>query len=187
VAVFLQTERMTLRPFTENDTENLYALDNDPGVMRYLDGGRPASRERICEEILPRMIRHHPCLSLPGFWAAEEKANGEFLGWFEFRPLKDDSAAEVELGYRLRTATWGRGYATEGSLALIAKGFAELGVERVMAQTMTVNSASRRVMEKAGLRYVRTFFQDWPDAIDGSEQGEVEYELRKEEWAALRG
>jgi RimJ/RimL family protein N-acetyltransferase len=78
-----------------------------------------------------------------------------FLGWFEFRPLDDDSSAVVELGYRLNKAAWGRGYATDGARALMDKGFTELAVERVTANTMAVNQASRRVMEKSGLS-VRT-------------------------------
>jgi RimJ/RimL family protein N-acetyltransferase len=65
---------------------------------------------------------------------------------------------------------------------LIRTGFTELGVERVTANTMTVNTASRRVMEKAGLTFLRTFTQDWPDAIEGSKHGEVEYELTRAVW-----
>ncbi len=89
---------------------------------------------------------------------------------------------EVELGYRLRKSDWGKGYATEGSRALIHKGFAELGVQRVVASTMVVNVASRRVMEKAGLKLVRTFHQPWPDSIEGEEEGDVEYGLLRSEW-----
>jgi RimJ/RimL family protein N-acetyltransferase len=55
-------------------------------------------------------------------------------------------------------------------------------VERVFAHTMTVNVRSRRVMEKTGLRYVRTFFEEWPETIEGSEHGDVEYALTREEW-----
>jgi RimJ/RimL family protein N-acetyltransferase len=57
-------------------------------------------------------------------------------------------------------------------------------VARVRAETMVVNVASRRVMEKAGLRYVRTFHQEWPDPIPGDEEGDVEYALTRAEWAA---
>ena len=64
--------------------------------------------------------------------------------------------------YRLWKSAWGKGYATEGSRALIRKGFTEFGVQRVVAQAMAVNQASRRVMEKAGLKLVRTFHQPWP-------------------------
>jgi len=87
-----------------------------------------------------------------------------------------------KLGYRLRRSAWGKGYATEGSRALIQRGFTELGVERVVASTMVVNIASRRVMEKAGLKFVRTFHQPWPDYIEGQEEGDVEYALLRSEW-----
>jgi RimJ/RimL family protein N-acetyltransferase len=104
------------------------------------------------------------------------------VGWFHFRPANGAQPNEVELGHRLRTSAWGNGYATEGSRALIHKGFDELGVERVVASTMVVNAASRRVMEKAGLRFVRRFHQPWPDSIEGEEQGDVEYALLRSEW-----
>jgi hypothetical protein len=70
-------------------------------------------------------------------------------------------------------------------VALIDKGFSELGVQRVVASTIVVNVASRRVMEKAGLRFVRTFHQPWPDYIDGEEEGDVEYALRRSEWEQI--
>ncbi|WP_433509072.1 GNAT family N-acetyltransferase [Nonomuraea sp. CA-143628] len=176
--IYLETDRLTLRRFTETDADDLVALNNDPDVMRYLNGGKATPREVIVGEILPAFI------SGGHFFAAVERETGEFLGWFHLRPSKDGAEDEPELGYRLRTSCWGKGYATEGSLALIDKAFAELGARRVFAQTMAVNRGSRRVMEKCGLRFVRTFFQDWPDAIDGSDQGEVEYELLRSDWAA---
>ena len=114
--------------------------------------------------------------------AAVEKSTNRFVGWFHFRPAEGATLDEVELGYRLRKAAWGQGYATEGSRALIHKGFTELGVHRVVAETMVVNAASRRVMEKAGLAYVRTFHQPWPYPIEGSEHGDIEYALRKDDW-----
>ncbi len=94
----------------------------------------------------------------------------------------DPDPAGAELGYRLRRDAWGHGYATEGSRALIAKGFGELGLSRIWAQTMAVNTRSRRVLEKSGLRYVRTFFMDFDDPIPGTEKGEVEYAITRSEW-----
>jgi RimJ/RimL family protein N-acetyltransferase len=183
--IFLETERLVLRAFTEADVPDLIALDSDPNVMRFINGGKPTSREEIRDRTLPRLLHVHPGLGTRGYWAAQEKATGAFLGWFEFRPLDDHNPSVVELGYRLNKAAWGRGYATEGSRALIRKGFTELGVERVTANTMTVNAGSRRVMEKADLQFVRTFTGDWPEAIDGSEHGEVEYELTRTAWERL--
>ncbi|MEV8057980.1 GNAT family N-acetyltransferase [Streptomyces antimycoticus] len=184
--VFLETERLVLRPFTEADADHLFALDSDPDVMRFLNGGKPTSRETVQAQILPRLLHDHPCFGTRGYWATEEKATGTFLGWFEFRPLDDHSPAVVELGYRLNKAAWGKGYAPEGARALIHKGFTDLGVERVTADTMAVNTRSRRVMEKAGLSFLRNFTGDWPEAIEGSEHGEVEYELTRAAWEQRR-
>ncbi|MER5738832.1 MULTISPECIES: GNAT family N-acetyltransferase [unclassified Streptomyces] len=183
---FLETDRLVLRAFTAADIDHLLALDNDPEVMRFINGGRPTSRESIETRTLPRLLHDYPCWETRGYWAAQERLTGTFLGWFEFRPLEEHSAAVVELGYRLNQAAWGRGYATEGSRALVRKGFAELGVERVTANTMAVNARSRRVMEKSGLSFVRNFTGDWPEAIEGSEHGEVEYELTRTEWEQPR-
>lgn len=184
--IFLETERLVLRAFTEADADHLLALDNDADVMRFINGGRPTSLETIQARTLPRLLHVHPCFGTRGYWAAEEKATGVFLGWFEFRPLADHSPAVVELGYRLHKAAWGSGYATEGSRALIRKGFTDFGVKRVTANTMAVNTGSRRVMEKAGLSFVRSFTGDWPETIEGSEHGEVEYELTWTDWKQRR-
>ena len=180
--VYLETERLVLRRFTEADVDNLFELDSDPEVMRFLTGGKPTPREVIRNETLPRILHYYERFKGFGFWAAIEKTSEEFLGWFEFRPPEGSDSDIVELGYRLRRSAWGKGYATEGSRALIRKGFSELGVQRVVAQTMTVNIASRRVMEKAGLTLERTLHQSWPEPIEGAEQGEVEYRLRKADW-----
>ncbi|MFD1935994.1 GNAT family N-acetyltransferase [Nonomuraea mangrovi] len=186
VHITLETERLTLRRLTEDDLDNLFALNNDPEVMRFLNGGKPVPREEIRDVGLPALLAYYDRPGGFGFWAAEEKATGEFIGWFHFRPGKDAPPGELELGYRLRRSAWGKGYGTEGSRALIDRGFTEQGVERVTAYTMAVNTGSRRVMEKSGLTFVRTFFEDWPEAIEGSEHGEVEYALTKSEWAAAR-
>ena len=180
--VFLETERLLLRRFTESDVANLHELDGDPEVMRFINGGRPVSRDVIRNEILPRFLRAYERFEGFGVWAAIERSTGQFVGWFEFYPRKDAGPEEVELGYRLRRSAWGKGYATEGSRALIRKGFTELGVQRVVAETMAVNAASRRVMEKAGLKYVRTFHQEWQERIEGDEHGDVEYALAKVDW-----
>jgi len=179
--IFLETERLLLRRFTEADVNNLCDLDSDPDVMRLLTG-KPTPRDVIQNETLPGILHYYERFEGYGSWAAIEKSSGDFLGWFAFRPPDGASPDDVELGYRLRTSAWGNGYATEGSRALIRKGFTELGVRRVWAQTMAVNIRSRRVMEKAGLSYVRTFHEEFDDPLPGTEHGEVEYALTKADW-----
>jgi RimJ/RimL family protein N-acetyltransferase len=181
--VYLETDRLLLRQFARDDMDAIVELDGDPAVTRFTSGGRPTPREEVSDDILPYWLGFHERGEPFGFWAAVEKATGAFVGWFHFRPHPGGPPpAGVELGYRLRQSAWGKGYATEASRALIRKGFTELGVERVYAETMAVNVASRRVMEKAGLRYVRTFHQDWPYRIPGDEHGDVEYALTRSEW-----
>jgi RimJ/RimL family protein N-acetyltransferase len=180
--IFLETDRLVLRRFTEDDVDNLVELDSDPDVMRFINGGRPTPRHEVETDLLPAFLDYYERFAGYGFWAAVEKSTGHFIGWFHFRPGKDAPPGEIELGYRLRKVAWGKGYATEGSRALIGKGFTELGVKRVVASTMVVNVASRRVMEKAGLEFVRIFHQEWPDKIDGDEEGDVEYALLQSDW-----
>jgi RimJ/RimL family protein N-acetyltransferase len=187
VQIFLETERLVLRRFTEDDVDNLVELDSDPDVMHFITGGRPTPRDEIEGDILPAFLDYYERFAGYGFWAALERSSGRFVGWFHLRPGKAAQPDEVELGYRLHRSAWGKGYATEGSRALIDKGFAELGVQRVVAFTMVVNVASRRVMEKAGLRFVRTFHEPWPYYIEGEEQGDVEYALSRSEWEQLGG
>lgn len=180
--VFLETERLTLRRFTRDDVENLVELDSDPEVMHFINGGRATPREEVENDILPAFFGYYERFAGYGFWAAVEKSTGRFVGWFHLRPATGAPAGELELGYRLRRSAWGTGYATEGARALIDSGFAEHGVQRVVASTMVVNVASRRVMEKAGLKFVRIFHQPWPDHIEGEEEGDVEYALLRSEW-----
>jgi len=173
--VFLETERLLLRQFTLDDVDNLYNLDSDPEVMRFV-GGTPTSREAVENHYLPAYLGYYERGDRYGFWAAVERSTGDFLGWFHLRPEERSRADEAELGYRLRAAAWGKGYATEGSRALIYKAFTELGVQRVLASTAINNFASRRVLEKAGLTFVRQFYHMSP-AGDA-----VEYVLEKEHW-----
>jgi RimJ/RimL family protein N-acetyltransferase len=178
----MRTKRLTLRQFRPEDLDDLAALDSDPEVMRFLTGGRAIPREEVADVLLPRYCAGYERWAAFGTWAAED-ADG-FVGWFALEPLKEapDGERVVELGYRIARDRWGRGYATEGSIALVRKAFTELGVEQVRAQTMSVNARSRKVMEKAGLAYERTFFGDWGEPIEGSDQGDVWYAADRDAW-----
>ena len=190
------TERLALRRFTSADAANLLSLDGDPQVMRFLTG-TTRSLAQIRDEVLPDLAGCH--LRYPGFgyWAAESRAGGQFIGWFGLRPVTptgdaiehwpdaDGDTGVASLGYRLRRSAWGQGYATEGARALVRLAFTGLGLREVVATTMAVNTGSRRVMEKAGLRYARTVHLDWPEPLDGNEHGDVEYRLLRDDWLNL--
>jgi RimJ/RimL family protein N-acetyltransferase len=185
VRIYLETGRLTLRRFTADDEDHLFELDSDPAVMRFITGGKPTPRAEIRDRLIPSFLSYYQGSGEFGYWAAEATPSGQFLGLFHLQPAQPaqpGQSGEAELGYRLRKAAWGNGYATEGCRSLIRKGFTELGVQRVTAQTMTVNAASRRVLEKSGMTYVRTINPGFTKGLAGSEHGDAEYAVSRTEW-----
>ncbi|MCL1471685.1 GNAT family N-acetyltransferase [Argonema antarcticum] len=163
---FIETERLILRQFNDEDADNLFALDNDPEVMRFINGGNPADRAFIQEKVLPRIRSYYSKYENYGIWAAIEKSSQDFMGWFHLYPAIENAFAveinlvkddEIALGYRLKRDKWGKGYATECSRLLVEKGFSQWGVQRVVAWALAENKASIRVMEKAGLKFEKEF------------------------------
>lgn len=177
----METDRL-LRDFVPGDIDELVRLHNDPAVMKHLTGGAPISRATIEAEYHERFVAY-------GYRAGVEKVSDRFIGWYGLHDARgggdEDEPGDQWLGYRLHRDAWGHGYATEGVRALIDEGFRQRGVQRVRAATMAVNAPSRRVMERAGLTYVRTFHEEWDDPLPGTELGEVEYALTREAWERL--
>ncbi len=183
---YLETERLSLRRFTADGAELLIELDSDPEVMRYLSGGEPTAPEVVRDDYIPAILGGYERWGGKfGLYAAYEKDNDTFIGWFYLRPGREPEAPldVADIGYRLRQTAWGKGYATEGSRALLVKAFTELGVRLIWAETAVMNRRSRNVMEKLGMTYRRNIPTP-PDMamIDGAEHGGVEYEITKEQW-----
>ncbi|WP_405058223.1 GNAT family N-acetyltransferase [Kribbella sp. NBC_01505] len=179
----MESGRLGLRRFTGADVGLLVGLDSDVEVMRFLTG-RVTSREEVVGVVLPGMLRvydEHPGL---GTFAAEEKDGGAFVGWFGLQPT--DDATTVDVGYRLNRKSWGKGYATEGTRMLIEYAFTELGMERVVADTMAVNHRSRAVMRRSGMRFARLWHEHFDEPLPGTEFGEVEYAIDRRTWEAGR-
>jgi RimJ/RimL family protein N-acetyltransferase len=159
MAVVLETGRLVLRRLTEADAGNLLMLESDPDVVRHL-GRQPLPDADACR-------RHIRCRVLPsygrpgghGVWAVLERTGGAFVGVCSLKPALDARYAsgmgyrpdEAELGYGLRKASWGSGYATELARALVRRALLDLGQARVVASVAAANAASIRVLEKAGL------------------------------------
>ena len=168
------TIRLNLRPVTPADRAQLIALEADTEVMHFLNGGQP-----VPEEGLPDADFLTPRGTEPEVMVAHERISGDFVGWFAlFDDGQVDGVRTAEVGYRLRRTTWGKGFATEGVLALVAEAFDTMGFGRVRAQTMSVNLASRRVLEKAGFHRVETEYPRLTGPIPGDDQSEVVYEIR---------
>lgn len=183
--IHVETERLVLRDLTPDDVDDLVALDTDPDVAKWSMDPIP-SREDVEQRHVPYFQQLYEQSPGFGFWAAEEKASGAFLGWLHLRPREGHPDDEPELGYRLHGSAWGKGYATEGSRAVIDKAFTELPIRRIVAETAGFHVASRRVMEKSGLRLVREFESSYPPLGPDDVLGDVEYAITRREWAQQR-
>ena len=111
---YLETERLALRRFTESDVDDLCALDSDPAVMRFISGGAATPREVIQARVLPWFMSFYTQGEALGFWAALEKASGDFIGWFGLHPEAGRDPGDLALGYRLRKTSWRKGYSMAG-------------------------------------------------------------------------
>lgn len=174
----LRTSRLLLVPLTDLHLELEVELESDPEVMRFVGG--VGSREESVGSHARRMARAERVDGL-GYWAAY--AGDDFVGlvWAPpaHGPDQPDDPSVCDLGYRLLRRSWGNGFATEGSRALLDHAFGTVGQSRVIAQTLETNAPSRAVMERLGMRYVRTFRSEGDT--------EVEYELTREMWERAQG
>jgi RimJ/RimL family protein N-acetyltransferase len=178
-----ETARTRLRALTADDLELLLQLDADPGVLRYITGGAPLPRAEMIDWVLPRFLGPAAQGHGLGFYVAHDRATDSFLGWAHLR--RDEAEpAWVEVGYRLRTAWWGNGLATEITQALIHIAFAVRGELTVSARALVGNAASRRVMEKCGLRDAGTYLlpPDRRGSLDLPARDAFVYTLARADW-----
>jgi RimJ/RimL family protein N-acetyltransferase len=181
----LNTERLRLVPLAGEHLEFEVELDSDAEVMRYIVG-RAASRAEVEEAHRRRLAAAGEVPGL-GYWIGF--AGGDFVGWWILRPPPGPDqpkvAGEADLGYRILRRYWRQGYAGEGARELIRYGFADIGLTRVLAQTMAVNTASRATMNAVGMTFARAFnsAEPYDDPIPGADEGEVEYEITRTAWA----
>lgn len=146
-AAGLTTARLALRRFTPDDLEWLHRLNGDATIKRYMGG--PATRAQTEALLRDRILGYytqHPGL---GIWVTLERATGAAIGFHLLNNIQGET--ELQVGYVLDPAYWGRGYATEMCAALLRYGFTELALPRLHAITDHANVASQRVLLKAGL------------------------------------
>lgn len=147
--VIAETKRLILRHFEPSDLAALMGVFGDPEVMRYGDGPQPPAWARGW---LTNALESYERRGYAP-WAVVEKRRGDLIGYcglFHFPDI--NGRAEIEIGYRLARAWWGRGYATEAVIAAREYAFKYLGIPRLIALIDPANAASTRVAEKAGLR-----------------------------------
>lgn len=159
-----------MRKLTLDDFEVLARIRAKEEVSRYL--GTLAMQTP--EKIAARLQFYISCYETHGFGvsAVLRKSDGEFIGWGGLQPLED--SGEIEVGYGFDTPHWGRGYATEMAEAWLRYGFEEAGLERIVAVAVPENTASRRVMEKLGMKFEK-YAEHYQNQC-------VRYAIRREEF-----
>jgi RimJ/RimL family protein N-acetyltransferase len=151
----LDTPRLHLRPLSMGDADALYALHQNPEMLRHFGDGHLYDRD----ESRTWLEWHSDLWEVAGyrFFAAELRADGRFVGWVGLDKVLDDPEldGQTEIGWFIDRALWRQGLATEGARASLDFGFGSLGLDRIIARYHTVNIASGRVMQKIGMHYWR--------------------------------
>jgi len=147
----MRTEHLVFSPWSEADWLALKPIATDPEVMRYISDGLPWPDDRIQEFVERQMT----CLRECGFcmWRLLEPDTDQMIGFCGLQPLAN--TPDIEIGWWLARSHWGRGLATEAARAVLHDGFERAGLDRIVAVAQPANGASRRVMEKLGMRYER--------------------------------
>ncbi len=175
MSIFLETKRLMIKMPSLEYLNEVFLLDSDPIVMNFMGGPRTVKSAR---EWLEKNIGHQERNGF-GFGLVFEKETGLFIGRAGLLYLAyDENQPDIELGYRLHKAFWGKGYATELAKALVNWGFEHLSVNKLVAVINPNNMRSRRVLEKVGMHYEgKSKYYD--DEVD-------RYEILKHEWIELK-
>lgn len=164
----LETDRLILRPLEEKDVDAIFAMRSDVEVMRFIR--EPQNRNESVSWV--KLVSSRWETEQIGFCAVIDKETDKFLGWCGIWKLKETD--ELEVGYAIEKKFWKKGYATEAAAECLRYAFEKLNADVIVAVALPANAASRRVMEKLGMRY------DYTGEFYGREL--VHYSITKEEF-----
>jgi ribosomal-protein-alanine N-acetyltransferase len=151
----IETERLLLRGFQDEDAPRLFAGFQDPVTSRFW-----FTPDRSVEESAARIDRNRKAWSEHAFgdWAVVEKTSGRYMGFCGLHFIS--GMREVNLGYLLAKEFWGRGYATEACRAAVRFGFETAALGLIIGVTHPDNGASIRVLKKCGMTYWKDVVRD---------------------------
>ena len=168
------SQRLTYRLMTKDDAQDLFELDSDPDVMRYITQGQTTPMEEVLSVFIPRFEKYTNAAQGWGLWKVNLETTDEFLGWILIRPMGFYSDTpeldNLEIGWRFKQLTWGKGYATEAATA-VKDALANLaitnntGVTYLSAIADTANSGSINIMKKLGMKHVKSYEHKSGDEI----------------------
>jgi len=156
--IHIETERLLIRELQSSDDQGMFELDSDAEVMRYI-GRKPVESIEESREVIAFVRQQYEANGI-GRWAVIEKETGDFLGWVGFKLIQELTNNHInfyDFGYRFVRRSWGRGFATEASIASLHFGKKELKLPDIYAMTDVNNGASRHILEKLGFQLLETF------------------------------
>ncbi|HEX4817898.1 MAG TPA: GNAT family N-acetyltransferase [Nonomuraea sp.] len=174
----METERLIMRRWREEDREPFAAMNADPEVMEHFPA--PLTREQS-DAFVDRIERQFDERGY-SLWALEERATGRFIGFtgLAWQAFDAPFLPAAEVGWRLTRPAWGHGYATEAARRAVAYAFAEAGLDEIISMTAATNARSRAVMERLGMTRDPAEDFDHPYVPDGSPLARhVLYRLRR--------
>ncbi|WP_119303627.1 GNAT family N-acetyltransferase [Dongia deserti] len=184
-SITLTTPRLILRPWRDDDADTFAAMFDDAAVMEFLT----PVKDRAAIDAIVRHVRAHFDQHGFGWWAAELKETGAFIGFIGLSYISFEAhfTPAVEVGWRLASAYWGRGYATEGARASLEAAFTRLALDEIVSITVPANTRSRRVMERIGMTHDPADDFDHPRlAQDHPLRRHVLYRISQERWQQAR-
>ena len=161
----IQTVRLILRDWRDEDRSAYAAIDADPIVMEHLGGVQTrAQSDAGIDRQIARATRGEPC-----FWAAEQRDDGALIGFIGVKRIDFDApfAPGHEIGWRLGAAYWGQGLASEGARAALTYTFEAFGLSEIFAITVPANLRSQAVMRRIGMTRVEGGDFDHPLLHEG--------------------
>ena len=162
----MPSERLCYRLMTDKDVDSFYQLDQDPEVMRYINGGKPSSREEIETVYMPRLMSYTNFAKGWGMWRVGLQPNNEFIGWILVRPMqffsKQPEHHNLELGWRFFRAHWGKGYATEAAIQIMNTLSVDKDIQYFSAVADENNLGSIHIMKKLGMDFVKKYLHKDP-------------------------
>ena len=181
----IDTARLRLRHWNDTDLAGFAALNANPDVMRFF----PAMLTREQSDAAAQRYQQGLAARGYGFWAVERKEQGDFIGFIGIQPLKPDlpCAPGVEIGWRLASHCWRKGYASEGAKAVRDFAFQTLQLSELKSITPIINQPSRGVMEKIGMCDSGANFLHPLVSAGHPLHEHVMYQISSQDWLSLKG
>ena len=178
-----ETDRLRLRQWLATDREPFAALNADPRVMEFF----PATLDRATSDAMADYCEALIAKRGWGFWAAEIKGSGQFIGFIGLHTPSSDLPFSpcVEIGWRLAFEHWGKGYASEAARGALQVGFEFLDLPEIVSFTAVRNLRSRAVMERLGMREAPSTFEHPHISVDSPLRLHCLYRLSRDHWQRM--